>query len=67
MAMATTQLARVIHFEDAAACQREGKVERKSLPMSRIVATGKNGRTGASHAVGIGGRLLTPSAEGSCL
>ena len=43
MAMATTQLARVIHYENAFICRWEGDVERKSLRMSWVVVTDKNG------------------------
>jgi|HubBroStandDraft_4_1064222.scaffolds.fasta_scaffold629819_1 hypothetical protein len=43
MAMATTQLARVIHYDNASPGRREGTVERKSLSMSWVVATDANG------------------------
>lgn len=39
MAMATTQLARVIHYEDASTSQLASNVERKSLSMSWVVVT----------------------------
>jgi hypothetical protein len=43
MAMATTQLARVIHYDDASPDHQEGNVERKSPSMSWAVATDANG------------------------
>jgi len=43
MAMATTQLARVIHYEDASPGQPGGTVESKSLRMSWVVVTDDNG------------------------
>ena len=43
MAMATTQLAQVVHYECACTCQLEGGVERKSLSMSWVVVTDKKG------------------------
>lgn len=43
MAMATTQLARVIHYEDVSTCRLEHNVERKSLSMSWVVVTDNNG------------------------
>jgi hypothetical protein len=43
MAMATTQLARVIHNEDVFTCPWEGSVERSPLRMSWVVVTDKNG------------------------
>ena len=42
MAMATTELARVIHYEDA--MQLEGNLERNSLRMSWVVVTDGDGR-----------------------
>lgn len=42
MAMATTQLARVIHYQDALE-QLEGNLERNSLCMSWVVVTDGNG------------------------
>jgi hypothetical protein len=44
MAMATTQLARAIHYENVSACQLEGDVEHKSLSMSWVVVTDNNGK-----------------------
>jgi hypothetical protein len=43
MALATTQLARAGHHEDAYIWQPEKSVERKSLPMSRVVVTDNGG------------------------
>ena len=43
MAMATTQLARVIHNEDVLTCPWEGSVERSPLRMSWVAVTDKNG------------------------
>jgi hypothetical protein len=43
MAMATTQLARVIHHEDVCSWQVEQKAEFKSLRMSWVVVTDENG------------------------
>jgi hypothetical protein len=43
MAMATTQLARAIHYENLAACQHDGNVEHKPLSMSWVVVTDNNG------------------------
>lgn len=43
MAMATTQLARAIRYQDVSACQLEGDVEHKSLSMSWVVVTDNNG------------------------
>ena len=42
MAMATTQIARVIHYEDAFA-QLKGNLERNSLRMSWVVVTDGDG------------------------
>jgi hypothetical protein len=42
MAMATTQLARVIRYEDASSWQVEPKAEQKSLGMSWVVVTDEN-------------------------
>jgi len=44
MAMATTQLARVIRYEDASPWQRESSTQHNSLRMSWVVVTGSNGR-----------------------
>ena len=44
MAMATTQLARVIHYEDASTQQVESRVERTPLRMSWVVATDSDGK-----------------------
>jgi hypothetical protein len=44
MAMPTTQLTRVIQYEDAASRQLESHAERKSPRMSWVVVTDKNGR-----------------------
>jgi len=41
LAMATTQLARVLHYENT--CRFEGNVERNSLSMSWVVVTDENG------------------------
>lgn len=41
--MATTQLVRVIHYEEALAWQVEGKVEHLALSMSWVVVTDSNG------------------------
>ena len=43
LAMATTQLARIVHYEVAPDWQLEGTVERKSLSMSWVVVTDSNG------------------------
>lgn len=43
MAMATTQLARVIHYEHAQAWQLQDNVERNALSMSWVVVTDENG------------------------
>jgi hypothetical protein len=43
MAMATTQLARVIHNEDVLTSPWEGSVERSNLCMSWVVVTDGNG------------------------
>jgi len=43
MAMATTQLARAIHYEESSISQSVSNVERKSLSMSWVVVTDKNG------------------------
>jgi len=43
MAMATTQLARVIHNEDVFTCTWEGSVERSPLRMSWVVVTDTDG------------------------
>ena len=43
MAMATTQLARVIHNEDVFTCTWEGSVERSPLRMSWVVVTDSAG------------------------
>ena len=43
LAMATTQLARVIHYENVSTCRLEGNVERKPLSMSWVVVTDNNG------------------------
>ena len=43
MAMATTQLARETHYQDALVCQVEGNLERNSLRMSWVVVTDENG------------------------
>ena len=44
MAMPTTQLTRVIQYEDAASGQLESHAERNSPRMSWVVVTGNNGR-----------------------
>jgi len=44
MAAPTTQLTRVIQYEDAASRQLERHSERKSPRMSWVVVTDKNGR-----------------------
>jgi len=44
MAMPTTQLTRVIPYEDAASRQLESHAERKSSRMSWVVVTDNNGR-----------------------
>jgi hypothetical protein len=44
MAMATTQLASAIHYEDATVSQVEPKAEPKPLRMSWVVVTGENGK-----------------------
>ena len=43
MAMATTQLARVIHNEDVLTSPWEGSVERSNLRMSWVLVTDGNG------------------------
>ena len=43
VAMATTQLARVVHYEDAATWQFEPSGERNSLRMSWVVVTDSHG------------------------
>ncbi len=43
MAMATTQLARVIHCESISSCHLEDHVERKAPSMSWVVVTDSNG------------------------
>jgi hypothetical protein len=43
MAMATTELARVIHDEDAGFCEPELSVERNPLRMSWVVTTDEPG------------------------
>jgi hypothetical protein len=43
MAMATTQLARVIHCENISSCHLEDHVERKAPSMSWVVVTDSNG------------------------
>jgi len=43
MAMATTQLARVIHDEDTSFCEPELSVERNPLRMSWVVTTDEQG------------------------
>jgi hypothetical protein len=43
LAMATTQLARAIHHEDALTSPWISNVERKSLSMSWVVVTDNNG------------------------
>jgi len=44
MAMATTQLASAIHYEDATLRQVEPKAEHKPLRMSWVVVTDENGK-----------------------
>ncbi len=44
MAMPTTQLTRLIPFENAAFWQLEGNAEHKSPRMSWVVVTGSDGR-----------------------
>ena len=44
MAMATIELTRVIHYEDASTFQLDGNVERKSLSMSWVVVTDSVGK-----------------------
>ena len=44
MAMPTTQLTRVMHYEDAASRQSESHAERNSPRMSWVVVTDNNGR-----------------------
>ena len=43
LTMATTQLARVVHYEVASTTQLELQVERKPLRMSWVVVTDRNG------------------------
>jgi hypothetical protein len=43
MAMATTQLARAVHYEDASVWQLGSKVERNCLRMSWVVVTDSDG------------------------
>jgi len=43
VAMATTQFARVIHYEDASTLHVENTVERTPLHMSWVVATDSDG------------------------
>ena len=43
VAMATTQLKRVIHHEKALAWQPEGNVDHQVLSMSSVVVTDRNG------------------------
>jgi hypothetical protein len=43
MAMATTQLARAIHYENVSACQLEDDVEPKSLSMSWVGVADNHG------------------------
>ena len=43
LAMATTQLARVVHYEDTPAWQFGNTVDRKPLSMSWVVVTDSNG------------------------
>jgi hypothetical protein len=43
LAMATTQLARIIHYENTCTCRLEENVERKSVRMSWVVVTDGNG------------------------
>jgi len=42
--MATTQLARVVHYEDVSTPHLEGKVDRSSLRMSWVVVTDGDGK-----------------------
>jgi hypothetical protein len=44
LAMATTQLARAVHYEDVTPWQLERNVERKPLSMSWVVVTDRNGK-----------------------
>jgi hypothetical protein len=44
VAMATSELARAIHYEDASTGQFESNVERTSLRMNWVVVTDSNGR-----------------------
>ena len=44
MAMPTTQLTRVVQFEDAASWQLEGNTEREPLRMRWIVVTDNDGK-----------------------
>jgi hypothetical protein len=44
MAMATTELTRVIHHEDASTRQFDGSVERTPLSMSWVVVTDSAGK-----------------------
>jgi hypothetical protein len=43
LAMATTQLARVVHYEDTPVWEFGNGVDRKSLSMSWVVVTDSNG------------------------
>jgi hypothetical protein len=43
MAMATTQLARVIHYENVSSYQLEDHMEHESLSMSWVVVTDSHG------------------------
>jgi hypothetical protein len=43
VAMATTQLVRAVHYEDASIFPFDGAVERSSLCMSWVVVTDSNG------------------------
>ena len=54
MAMATTQLARETHYQDAPIWQAEGNLEHNSLRMSWVVVTDENGnrRLGMQWASG---------------
>ncbi len=63
--MATTQLVRAIHYENALAWQQESKAECSSLRMSWVVVTGENGNGQLRHAVDFGRSLLTPAKSGS--
>jgi hypothetical protein len=58
MAMATTQLARVIHNEDVFTCPWEDSVERSPLRMSWVVVTDKNGNRQLRMRCGVRERLL---------